>query len=450
MLQIRNTSKYNYVKVFVRKCFEICSVLGAVAIFIVILLLIATFVLKSTGNVQIIYIERNKPYLSKTNSKFLSIGLDTSVIAEDFYNFNTTDVKLQKMVKYLQPAYLRIGGNLADKLVFNPNLKEVDKHVKRFYRGISHIYNFLDLRSLPNYVMTGTQWLELTKFAQQTNMEVLFDLNSLRRFDNGSWDYTNAESLIKFSNKHSLKLNWELGNEPNSFRHKFNQEVNATQMAKDFAVLRHILRKYETYKNSLLVGPDTTRPRVKHQESKIYLQDFLQNAANVIDAITWHQYYINGRTAKAEDFLNPIVFDYLKKQIDTVKNITKDLDIQNKPIWLGETSSAYGGGAPNLSNTFIGTFMWVDKLGLSAKMGINVVVRQSIFKGYYALLDDDYNPNPDWWISIIYKKLIGMRVVPNYTSCSPKVRLYCHCTKKSAFPSLQPSVTEVLGLMESF
>lgn len=60
----------------------------------------------------------------------------------------------------------------------------------------------------------------------------------------------------------------------------------------------------------------------------------------------------------------------------------------------GETSSAYGGGAPNLSNAFIGSFIWVDKLGLSAKMGIKVVVRQSIFKGYYALLDDDYNPNP--------------------------------------------------------
>lgn len=59
------------------------------------------------------------------------------------------------MVKYLHPAYLRIGGNLADKLVFNPDLKDVDKRLKRFYRGMSHIYNFLDFRTLPNYTMTG-------------------------------------------------------------------------------------------------------------------------------------------------------------------------------------------------------------------------------------------------------------------------------------------------------
>lgn len=50
------------------------------------------------------------------------------------------------------------------------------------------------------------------KFAQQTNMEPVFGLNSLNRFHNGSWDHTNAEALIKFSDDHGIRLNWELGN----------------------------------------------------------------------------------------------------------------------------------------------------------------------------------------------------------------------------------------------
>ena len=37
---------------------------------------------------------------------------------------------------------------------------------------------------------------------------------------------------------------------------------------------------------------------------------------------------------------------------------------------------------------------WLDKLGLAARLGHGVVIRQSFVKGSYALLDEDLNPNP--------------------------------------------------------
>lgn len=77
--------------------------------------------------------------------------------------------------------------------------------------------------------------------------------------------------------------------EPDRFRHAFNYEVNATQLANDFITLRKLLNRYPMYKNSILVGPDTTRPQPSHKESEIYFQKFLETAGNVIDAITWHQ-----------------------------------------------------------------------------------------------------------------------------------------------------------------
>ncbi|KAG5880671.1 hypothetical protein JTB14_037568 [Gonioctena quinquepunctata] len=378
---------------------------------------------------MILYIESEKPALFKTDPKFLSIAFDSANIASGFKHFNTTDEKLIKMIEYLAPAYLRIGGNLADRLYFSLDNK-TDENVQNYYRESYESYS--DLKGIPAFNMTAKQWMQLTKLAKNVKLDLFFCLNSLIRFENGAWDHRNGESLIKFSDSNELKVNWELGNEPNSFQHKFGQRVNATQMSKDFKTLRKVLNKYTQYKNSLLIGPDVTRPQKSHKESELYLQEFLRDPTPV-DAISWHQYYMNGRTVKAEDFLNPKIFDYLKHQIDNAKEIINSSRNLGKPMYLGETASAYGGGAPNLSDSFIGSFIWADKLGLAAKMGVKVVMRQSIFGNSYALLDKKYDPNPDWWISVLYKKLVGQEVVPHRTFTLPSVRLYVHCSKKTVF-----------------
>ena len=45
---------------------------------------------------------------------------------------------------------------------------------------------------------------------------------------------------------------------------------------------------------------------------------------------------------------------------------------------------------------------WLDKLGLAARMGIDVVARQSFFHGHYALLDDYMYPRPVRSLSLLY------------------------------------------------
>lgn len=63
-------------------------------------------------------------------------------------------------------------------------------------------------------------------------------------------------------------------------------------------------------------------------------------------------------------------------------------------IWMGETASAFGGGAPGLSDTYVAGFMWLDKLGMGAVNGIDLIVRQSFYNGYYALINEQSLPNP--------------------------------------------------------
>ena len=83
---------------------------------------------------------------------------------------------------------------------------------------------------------------------------------------------------------------------------------------------------------------------------------------SVLDALTWHHYYLNGHTATLQDFLDVQPLDYLPKMFRTVQKFLMKKRIV-KPLWLGETSSAYGGGAHGLSDRYVGSFLWLDKLG---------------------------------------------------------------------------------------
>lgn len=68
--------------------------------------------------------------------------------------------------------------------------------------------------------------------------------------------------------------------------------------------------------------------------------------------------------------------------------------VSEKLIFLGETGSASGGGAPNLSDRFVASFLWLDKLGLAARMGMSVVIRHGLMNGHYALIDSELMPSP--------------------------------------------------------
>uniref|UniRef100_A0A1Y1N3N1 Heparanase n=1 Tax=Photinus pyralis TaxID=7054 RepID=A0A1Y1N3N1_PHOPY len=416
------------------------------------MVVLLTIVSTGTPPEQVVHVilkldEENTPF-RKTNNMFLSTALDSVLIAHGFQNFNMSDPKLVKLMKPLAPGYLRIGGNMADRLWFDPSGKFVSKTqqvVESDGGACANEEIDCDVYDRPNFTMTAKEWTQLNSLAKKAGLTILFDINCLIRFPNGSWNSKNAEELIKFSADRNFSIIWQLGNEPNAFRHVFDYEVNATQLAKDFAKLRSILNRYPIYRKSELVGPDTTRPIIKRNASMAYLHEFLLHGKNVINAVTWHQYYFNGRNASISQFLDPEVFNLLQTQIGYIKDIVKSAGATSKPIWLGETSSAYGGGAPGLSNSFVATFMWLDKLGIAARNGLDVVVRQTLFGSNYSLLDENLQPLPDWWVSVIYKRIVDSRVIPCYPTSSTTVRIYCHCTKKRIFSFYSPFVV-VFGL----
>lgn len=70
------------------------------------------------------------------------------------------------------------------------------------------------------------------------------------------------------------------------------------------------------------------------------------------------RYYVNGRIATVDDFTNSEVLDSLQDELRTGNRIIEATGRKRK-LWLGETSSAYGGGADGLSDAYVAAFMYV-------------------------------------------------------------------------------------------
>uniref|UniRef100_A0A5G2QG63 Heparanase n=1 Tax=Sus scrofa TaxID=9823 RepID=A0A5G2QG63_PIG len=269
----------------------------------------------------------------------------------------------------------------------------------------------------------------LYTFANCSGLDLIFGLNALLRTRDLHWDSSNAQLLLDYCASKNYNISWELGNEPNSFRMKAGIYIDGFQLGEDFIDLHKLLRK-SAFKNAKLYGPDISQPRRKNAEM---LKSFLKTGGKVIDSVTWHHYYLNGQDATKEDFLNPDVMDTFISSAQKIFQVVEETR-PHKKVWLGETSSAYGGGAPSLSNTFIAGFMWLDKLGLSAKLGIEVVMRQVLFgAGTYHLVDRNFEPLPDYWLSLLFKKLVGTKVLTASVRGPErsKLRVYLHCTNNN-------------------
>lgn len=74
--------------------------------------------------------------------------------------------------------------------------------------------------------------------------------------------------------------------------------------------------------------------------------------------------------------------------------------------------------------------MWLDKLGLAATNGISRVLRQCIYGLALGLVDKEV-VKPDYWLTFLYKKLVGEDVYEvNVDQSGVDLRLYAGSHRK--------------------
>ncbi|KAK6174489.1 hypothetical protein SNE40_017756 [Patella caerulea] len=365
-----------------------------------------------TYNVSCITIDLEfAPAVRNVSLKFVGVTLDSGLIKNKWQTFNLTSQKVLTLAKGISPSYLRVGGTDCDYVLFNMTQDQKTS------------------QQSANFPLTVADWDNLNHFVMSAGWDLIFDFNVFLR-KNGQWDPTNAIELLEYTVKQGYKPSgYELGNEPNLFPSA--NAVSEKQLAKDFASFKDIVSS-SGVPPFLTIGPDIAGM------TGSYLENFLDaGGSDVVDVVTVHQYYTNGHTATLKDFTDKKLLDKFIKEVDSFVK-TCNQKAPHKQCWLGETSSCYDGGARNISDRYVAGFFWLDKLGLSALHGLQAVLRQSFYGGSYSLIDTNLNPNPDYWLTLLYKRLVGSPVFNVTQTTDPNIRVYAHCTNISSSIGYKP------------
>ena len=143
-----------------------------------------------------------------------------------------------------------------------------------------------------------------------------------------------------------------------------------------------------------------------------------------MDILTWHWYALESKRcpfkgkfapASQESALSLHTFNKADEwEVDLHK--VKAKYAPDAALWLGEMALVSCGGAKNITNTFCGSFWYLDELCLRALRGHQVVVRQTITGSNYGMVDTfSLKPLPDYWTTLMFKRFVGAQVF-NVTS----------------------------------
>lgn len=374
--------------------------------------------------------------VAEIDPRYLSFSVDISVLAGGYWwegaldskrglgtlriaPLTLTSKKLDRLVQLLGPAYLRIGGSEADKIhYFDKPAAEGDA-----------------------LVLTRQQWDELHRFVSRNGLKLIFTCKYglFKREHHGRWQGDELLSLLEYSKARGYNIDvFELGNELNAYWafHGLLSQPRAINLARDYNQFFSLVKR--DFPDAKISGPGSAFwPKLGETVKPIsnITPRFLANLDFQLDIVDWHYYPfqsdrspVRTRRARVEHLLDPKSFEYYRLYSNRLSAL-RDRYQPQAELWTGETGSAQCGGQPELSDRWVSSFWWADQLGMGARLGQKVMVRQSLIGGDYGMIVRlTLKPRPDYWVSWLWGQLMG-RQVYDIASSSPYVRCYLHSAK---------------------
>jgi heparanase 1 len=331
----------------------------------------------------------------------------------DKYDFDRP--ALRPLAAALAPAMLRIGGTDADHLWYDTS-------------GAAEVEPPEGFRA----ALDAPTWERVAAFASDTGLELFMTLNAgpMVRDEANAWVGDNARDFMAWTvSRGDPVAVWELGNELNAYALEFGTTVTGEQYGADLATLASA--RDAVGSSGLVAGPSVAYWPLAGEI--VPTMEGVLDHAGALDLITWHYYPQQSERCPAQSveagpavMLDPERLDEVARWAGEVEAL-RDARLPGVPIWLGESGNAQCGGAPGVSDRWSSSFWWLDQLGLLARRGHPVSVRQTLSGSDYGMLDDEtLEPRPDYWASLLWRRTMGTAVL-DATSDDPSLRAWAHC-----------------------
>eukprot|EP00037_Helgoeca_nana_P027622 m.317555 g.317555 ORF g.317555 m.317555 type:complete len:756 (+) comp27557_c0_seq1:166-2433(+) len=272
--------------------------------------------------------------------------------------------------------------------------------------------------------LTQPKFDDLLAFADAVNASLVFGLS----FSADVNDTHTTALLQHVANGEHPVWGYEFGNEQKDL-------VRSAEQLGQLQTLLPMLYANSSAQLPVLIGPDW------FDFDRGYLTEINKSGVE-LHAYTFHEYVgsaVQGTAASLRAALG-------KQTLAGLQATGAKPEVE---LWVGEAGGVAGGGIQGFTDGYGGGRWWLASLGVHALAGVSVFCRQDLLGGDYGLLSDDFpwdvavdpdpaalqevEPRPDYWTALLWKRLMGRRVLAATIPTPTEDNLFCfaHCSAAS-------------------
>ena len=322
-----------------------------------------------------------------------------------------TSPRLRTLAAALAPAYVRVSGTWANATFF----ADTDPPPALPPAGF-------------NGILTRQQWRGVVDFSQAVGAEIVTSVavSPGARDAAGNWAPDQARRLLDYTRSVGGTIAAaEFMNEPDlAAMGGAPPGYDATAYGRDFKLFRAFVK--ENFPATRILGPGVAGEATS-------ASDLLVASGPGVDAFSYHYYgALSERcrgTTTPEAALSEAWLAGTGRALAFHRSL-RDRFEPGKPIWLTETAEAACGGN-RWAASFLDTFRYLDQLGQLAKAGVQVVMHNTFAASDYGLLDErTLTPRPNYWAALLWRQLMGSRVLDPRASDGTGLHIYAHCQRR--------------------